>query len=1440
MPVSDYAKFINDKITFTPRLIVKIGGEDVSDLYVEGSLKTDQVLDTPGFNVWTTGTLRLTLRNEDNRFNTRNTDNNFFTDLGRDASGWRTFLIVSVVFENDEDAPKDEDGNLQPVTFFSGFVEQVIELPHVRSAEIFALDFSAHLQQAPLDNFGVSFRHDIVGPDGTPNYSELSPIYNFPDNAAPISYRSVSISLRDDDDNDVDVTVLTSLPEEGVFGDYKYAGIDYDAGAIHFGSEPPRGSSTRLNVEYKAVYRYRTPEALIFAMLEHTRIYDGILTDTEKIFAESLLKSPIVESALPVVSSHGRPVPRQGTSEFRFYPVIRWIESGFRNRAETFYFGGDRNLLTYVRRNDQTGDLDVYEILTQCPDTDGASILQFRVVGEDFYVLTANGWNGRRAKLWWVSFRALMGDPAASDADRDTKWRWKEVVNAQATVAHFYDDLAQAGGQQDVVADNRKNFVQHGNYIYYLYDNMDDISDTSRRVGLRRVGLRSIDKTTNPYTISEPSPETLFTIGVDGRFSIDFTIVGDEIYVFYCLRRLDGISYFRVRKRAVDASGDWVPPGAPVNGDSTWTHVYEKQWAQEERFRPAMVSDVVARGSGSDLKFYFVLTYSRRVTRRGFAELCRLYPGGTEEFKVLKSYDDMLFAPRSLVVHDEDNLENIYFVEGQWASWLSHLTDYPTFDDCGHFFRLDPMDTIWDLGPAWRSYRDKNEPGRGMHTAFGSNIHRAMVVGSDFTAGTLHFIAGYGLSARYPSQDDRNGGRGSVQTWTNSREVQRQDNWVWLQYGKKLSTKVPVFPTNGKYVWPLIEELARIVDYEVGWVPGDREIADFKQTYPDLTLSPKSYLFFRPRGESTVEVALDESVYVNLGSQLDTVQIFNSVSMTFGGHIHFSEELLDDEDDGQADLVRNFHIFTDCLSGKDRGWAEAICDRVLSRQKERRLKTRLPLKFSPHLQLGDLLEITSEYHSLVERPYRVTEVVHDTARWRTEIECREDLVVTGDLLLPVVEDKQYIKDQSIAATEILPVATEGSGSYTYSLSDPYNSEIDFNQDSLLPGVVFDSETRGLTGTPTVETVLVVRYRVTDDSDPVQSVFQDFQIRVIDANLSLSALSSGLLHIRKDCEQKIIFPAATGGVPPYSYEMVDFELDDVAHPGSLYFDGAFREIRGIEESGYIGKAKYRVLDLIGQSEETAEFPVLVEESGIWSGLYYASNKVGLLHNGASGQGQHREYDYVAGDNGRKARSIPDSTTLTILGDFSITHTGVTFWNGCCATGNFRVFVGQAGGNGFGSVFEGTSNVGTPVNLGAGDWRDVVELSSGSVGFFDFKTGAFRAYSVSSSGLSRSSADDIELKDSAGNVILVDLVSSVIHSSKIWGVVKDSDRLVVWDSLTGNLVDPTTFPVMIEGITDWVGIAWTGTHFLLVRAESTRLLAVSVSGERSVENDLPLYG
>ena len=1119
MPLS-YADFVQQKTRFVVSVAIEIGGEDVSDLLIDGTLETESLLDVPSFNIFATSTAEFELDNSDNAFNTK-ASRNFFTDLDRPANGWQTGVCISARFIDDDDAPEDAK------FIFSGFIEEIVELSQHQRVLVKVLDRSALLQQARLDNFGQVVKTQLKGPEDAPDYSVVNPVFKLPIGTTPISYRS----LEADIDNR-DLSILFSLPDSGVYGNYLYAGVQYNTGDLYLGGEPPDKSEARINVTYKSAYRYRTPEALIDEVLKHLDVY-SVYEQPEKDFARTLLQSPILENSRPQFSSHGRPAfsPRESV----FKPVIRWIDSSL----GTFYLGGDNDLFKYVRRDEATGVLDTYSHVSRCPRGD-ENIVQFVLDENNAYVVTVNDWTGRLATLW----RAPLDGSA-----------WTEFSGTDITAEQFYDYNTQS----DPVADNRKSFTRVGNWIYYVF--------ASNRVGVDRNGVRRVHRTNGTV-------QNIKQAGDPTDYGFDFIVDSNRVYVFECQRHLTSntnLNLTCIQNR----------------GRGTSSVIYRESWPESERSRPVSVSDIVRRG----LNFYFVLTYSRREARVGYSELCKIavsstppqgvwetysastwvdpisigtisvdsemspnfgkysYTTGfvgrrgeqnafyrigvrifgpdqfvtpqvalqdnTAQFLgifddltgavnsitnydaavnyyaligftmyrltsytarvdqvgdrfVLKRYNNSLYSARGLVVHREDGVENIYFSEGNWVSILPDVSTYPTFEDAGHFFQIDQHDMLIDLGPAWRSERDIAGSGRGMHTAFCSNIHR------NEQDDTLHLISGYGLPAN-PTAD-------SIQT-VGTTEASTLTNWVWLQYGTKLATKIPVFPTNGKSVWALLEELARVVDYELGWVPGDREIANFLQTYQHLDeddYRAKGYLLFRPRREDMTAVTVDESYLLNVTSELDTTLIFNNVSMSFGDRFWISE----DEDRVSENLARNYHIENDCLTGADDGWAETICEAVLERQKRPKLKSELPLKFSPHLELGDLVRVTSGYHDLDDTPYRIVSLMHDTDRWQTLVEVREDLEAVNILKLKAVSDRIFYVGDSIDIT--LPEATGGSGSYTYTVSD---------NPSWLS---FTPSTRVLMSAPLLDTQLginLLSYTVTDTSDPVQVVSHRFRIEV---------------------------------------------------------------------------------------------------------------------------------------------------------------------------------------------------------------------------------------------------------------------------------------------------------------------------------------------------------
>ena len=388
-----YNDFIKNRTHFQARVILKIGGVDVSDRLVEEegySVRTDALLDTPTLNVYTTARATFNLDNSDDAFNTR-ASSNFFTALGGSQDGWQTRVEISGVFDN--------DGAPEPVIFFTGYVEDIASVPGTRWASFLVLELSGLLQFTPLEDFGSVVRATIGGPVENPNYSAVNPSFSLPANSAPISRGSLSVKLTSVNP-DIDLTVLPVLPRSGQGLTSGHAAVNENTGEIFFGSELEGGVDARVQVDFKTAYRYRAPERLVWELLEDSGIYSDY-TDTvnsipgEKDFAKTLLESPVFETTKNEFSSHGR--PRVGRS-IDISPVMRWIDSDISG----VYMGGSGSLFCYRRRDVSDGIDDTWVQLSVCSDSK-AAILQFEKVVDDFYVLTVSDWVGRTARLWKVT-----------------------------------------------------------------------------------------------------------------------------------------------------------------------------------------------------------------------------------------------------------------------------------------------------------------------------------------------------------------------------------------------------------------------------------------------------------------------------------------------------------------------------------------------------------------------------------------------------------------------------------------------------------------------------------------------------------------------------------------------------------------------------------------------------------------------------------------------------------------------------------------------------------------------------------------------------------------------------------------------------------------------------------------------------------------------------
>ena len=74
----------------------------------------------------------------------------------------------------------------------------------------------------------------------------------------------------------------------------------------------------------------------------------------------------------------------------------------------------------------------------------------------------------------------------------------------------------------------------------------------------------------------------------------------------------------------------------------------------------------------------------------------------------------------------------------------------------------------------------------------------------------LRFIAGYGLPYRINN---------NLPSAEITGAVPDETNFNWIQYGQDLSTKIASFPTTARRGWELIQQLAQLMNWEIGFGP---------------------------------------------------------------------------------------------------------------------------------------------------------------------------------------------------------------------------------------------------------------------------------------------------------------------------------------------------------------------------------------------------------------------------------------------------------------------------------------------------------------------------------------------------------------------------------------------------------------------------------------------
>ena len=188
-----------------------------------------------------------------------------------------------------------------------------------------------------------------------------------------------------------------------------------------------------------------------------------------------------------------------------------------------------------------------------------------------------------------------------------------------------------------------------------------------------------------------------------------------------------------------------------------------------------------------------------------------------------------------------------FYLEGNWYRRPTDDADVPDKfyypNEGGHLIEIESNGDITDHGIIWRSRTklDSPEPRSRIDPQYdGWGLHNAVV--SNMVADNrdnLRFIAGYGL----PYQINNN-----LPTAEITGAIPDESNFVWVQWGQDLSTKIPSFPTNARRGWELIQQLGQLMNWEIGFGPAMGRVDALQAAHPSISdwISNASF-FFRPR-----------------------------------------------------------------------------------------------------------------------------------------------------------------------------------------------------------------------------------------------------------------------------------------------------------------------------------------------------------------------------------------------------------------------------------------------------------------------------------------------------------------------------------------------------------------------------------------------------------------
>ena len=457
------------------------------------------------------------------------------------------------------------------------------------------------------------------------------------------------------------------------------------------------------------------------------------------------------------------------------------------------YFGINGNIL-YTRSDDDNTMLIAYDIEPSL-NYHRFGIFQFDTIDfNNFYVFATNSSSGD----------AFVNQSAnrvrISKYVRSTN-TWTEILdvnNGQPQLGMPYDFALNSR----IFADNRKNFkvIRRSNKTLIFY----------RRTRSTQSGIAMYNETDD--TVTDIFTQTHTSSAHKGLpYSMDFWLDerSDGIYVY------SFVVEYTLNSDSTFASATLKIHRRRVQPIAASTQVFSETFTatSAEDLYPVSVSDVMLDSDNS--RWYFNLEYqSELTTTQGKSELCTVPKEGRSR-TVIKTYPSPFLSARSPVRMGS----RYFYLEGQWLRLpKSDPTDdelpnderyYP--NEGGQLIEIESNNDITDHGIVWRSASKLDSPdpeadyydGWGRHNAVVSNM-------IPDTRDNLHFVAGYGIPYRIINDLPVISQEGAIPDAT---------NFVWMQWGQDLATKIPSFPTTDRRTWDLIQQLVEIMGGRSGLDP---------------------------------------------------------------------------------------------------------------------------------------------------------------------------------------------------------------------------------------------------------------------------------------------------------------------------------------------------------------------------------------------------------------------------------------------------------------------------------------------------------------------------------------------------------------------------------------------------------------------------------------------